>query len=191
MLSVTFMKILIISCIAVTLGCHIGSFSSVRPHARRADCQANLKRIGAALIDYVQRHGQLPHGRNGDASLVDVLQDPQVQKELGISSKVLQCPADTSPVRSSYMFNPTLTANDFRSDSTTVVACDRQPFHPNPSCPADSPASVILLGSGAVTTVYLPPKARDRWATLFLEGDPRACTYSADGNLYTGDASIK
>jgi hypothetical protein len=185
-LSVKYMKTVIMLCLAGTLSCRFGSLSNVRQHAHREECRSNLKRIGAALIDYTLRHGKLPNSHNGDASIAESLQDSDVQKKLGIDSAVLRCPADASSMRSSYIFNPVLTANDFGSDSTTVVACDRQPFHPSSLSPADSPVAVILLGSGAVTTLYLTPKSWDSWERLFLSGDPRACKYAPDGKVYTG-----
>jgi hypothetical protein len=167
------------------VGCHVGSCGNVRPVARRTACEANLKKIGAALEQYVATHGNLPRNSKGQVSIVDALNDPEIQKEVGTDSSVLQCSEDVSPNGSSYMFNPALTVSDIASDSTTVVACDKQPRHPGFS-PADSPASVMLLGNGAVRIMHLPTKERERWSRLFLSGDKRASKYPEDGNWYTG-----
>ena len=172
--------LLLAICVA---GCRIGSFADVRPHAHRAACAERLKKIGVALTKYVDSHNSLPRSNAGEASLGEALQDPQVQKELGIDAALVKCPADSSPERISYIFNPALTAADIAPTSTTVVACDRQPVHPGVSGAADSPTSVILLGNGAVTTMYLPQKQRDGWIKLFLAGDKRACTYPPEGKL--------
>jgi hypothetical protein len=167
------------------VGCHIGSCCNVRPLARRTACEANLKKIGAALKKYMATHGNLPRNNKGQISIVDVLNDPEIQKEVGADSSVLRCPEDKDFNGSSYMFNPALTISDFASNSTTVVACDKQSRHPGFS-PADSPASVILLGNSAVRIMYLSPKERERWTRLFLSGDKRASKYPEDGNWYTG-----
>ena len=166
---------------ASVAGCHIGSFDDVRPHAQRAACREHLKNIGAALTKYVAAHNSLPRSSAGEASLGEALQDRHVQKELGIDAALVKCPADASPERISYIFNPALTAADIAPDSTTVVACDRQPVHPGISGATDSPTSVILLGNGAVTTMYLPQEERENWIKLFLAGDKRACTHPPEG----------
>jgi hypothetical protein len=118
-------------------------------------------------------------------SIVDALNDLKIQKEVGTDSSVLRCSEDENFNGSSYMFNPALTVSDFAPDSTTVVACDKQPRHPAFS-PAESHVSVILLGNGAVRLMYLPTKERERWTRLFLSGDKRATKYPEDGNWYTG-----
>ena len=158
------------------VGCHIGSCCNVRPVARRTACEANLKKIGAALEKYVATHGNLPRNNKGQISIIDALNDPKIQKEVGTDSSVLRCSEDENFNGSSYMFNPALTVSDFAPDSTTVVACDKQPRHPGFS-PAESPASVILLGNGAVRIMYLPTKERERSTRLFLSGDKRASKY--------------
>ena len=169
---------------ASMVGCRIGSFTDVRPHANRAACQENLKSIGAALTKYVAAHNELPRSSSGETSLTVAMQDPQVQMELGVDSTLLKCPGDASPAGMSYVFNPALTAADFACDSAVVVACDRQPLHPGLSGPAESPVSVILLGNGAVATMYLPENEREQWIRLFAVGDKRACTYPADGKWF-------
>jgi hypothetical protein len=174
-------KALVLFLAASVAGCHIGSFVDVRPHAQRAACRERLKKIGAALTKYVTAHNALPLGRSGEASLDVVLQDPQIQQELGIDAALLKCPIDASPAGTSYVFNPALTSADIAPDSTTVVACERHPVHPGVSGPSDSPTSVILLGNGAVTTMYLPQQEREKWITLFLAGDKRACTHPPEG----------
>jgi hypothetical protein len=166
---------------ASMVGCRIGSFTDVRPHANRAACQENLKSIGAALTKYVAAHNELPRSSSGETSLTVAMQDPQVQMELGVDATLLRCPGDASPAGMSYIFNPALTAADIAPDSTTVVACDRQPVHPGISGATDSPTSVILLGNGAVTTMYLPQEEREKWIKLFLAGDKRACTHPPEG----------
>ncbi len=154
------------------LGCRIGSFGGdVRSAARRNQCETNLRTLYDALVRYVSLHGDVPRGKDGKAS-IDPLEDPKIQKEIGIESSVLRCPADSDAGKPSYMLNPALSVRDLGRDCATIVACDRLPNHIGAR--THNSATVVLIGDGTTVVMDLPTKEQEEWRRLFLSGDKRA-----------------
>jgi hypothetical protein len=161
-------------------GCQVGGCCDARPSARQAQCKENLRTIYGALMKYVSFHGDVPRDKEGKASMVP-LDDPSIQKELGIDSSTLRCPADEDPVGPSYLLNPVLSADDLGSDSTTIIACDRIPNHLGTL--TQNSLTVVLLGNGFIVVMDLPLEEQGEWRQLFLSGDKRACNVSTrDGS---------
>jgi hypothetical protein len=158
----------------------VGGCCDARPAARRAQCQANLRTLYDALVKYVSLYGDVPRGNDGKASL-DPLHDPTIQREVGIDSLALRCPADENSLSSSYLLNPALSVRDLGHDSATVIACDRLPNHPG----SRNSVAVVLIGDGATVVMDLPLKEQEEWRRLLLSGDKRACSVSMkDGSAH-------
>lgn len=167
-----FLSTLWLCAVGIT-GCQVGSLGGdVRSTAREAQCDSNLRTLYDALLKYVSLHGDVPRGKDGKAS-IDPLNDPKVQKEVGLGPSMLRCPADNDSSGPSYVLNPALTASDFGDDSTTIIACDRVPNHVGAS--TRNPVTVVLLGDGSRVRMDLPLKDQEEWRRLFLSGDKRAC----------------
>ena len=165
---------LLLCTVGIVGGCQVGSFGGdVRSAAREAQCVKNMEALYDALTRYVSLHGDVPRGKDGKTS-IDPLDDAKIQKELSISSSILRCPADRSPMWPSYMLNPALAVHDMGDDSLTIMACDRTPNHIGVR--THNPVTVVLLGNGCRVLMDLPLKEQDEWRRLFLSGDKRACT---------------
>ena len=154
-----------------------------------------MRSFYAALLTYASLHGDLPCNDSGEVS-IDPLTHAKTQREVGITSSTLICPADHHPAGPSYLLNPALSLSDFGRDSTTVVACDKPPNHSDTetgvSYHSDGTGfSLILIGDGTVRQMALPLKDRERWLRLFLAGDKRASNYPEDGNWYLGTEGAK
>ncbi len=161
-------------------GCQVGSFGGdVRSAAREAQCKRNLRALYDALVEFVALHGDVPRGEDGKAS-IEPLNDPKVQKAVGIDFSTLRCPADNSP-GPSYMLNPALSAHDLGSTSATIIACDRLPNHLGAR--THNSVTVVLIGDGTTVVMDLSPKEQQEWRRLFLSGDKRA------GSVTTKDGS--
>ena len=158
------------------VGCRVGSLGGdVRSAAREDQCKTNLRTLYDALVKYVSIHGDVPRGNDGKAS-IDPLDDPKIQKEIGIDSSILRCPADNNSAGPSYVLNPALSVHDLGRDSATVIACDRLPNHLGAS--THNPITVVLIGNGARVVMDLPLKEQESWRQLLLSGDKRACSIS-------------
>jgi hypothetical protein len=161
-------------------GCQLGGCCDARPTARRAQCETNLRTLYDALVKYVSLHKDVPRGNDGKASM-DPLDEPSIQKELGIDSSMLRCPADKDSKGPSYLVNPALSVHDLAPDSTTIIACDRLPNHLGAH--THNSLTVVLIGDGAVVVMDLPLEEQEEWRRLFLSGDKRACSVSTkDGS---------
>jgi hypothetical protein len=168
-------KATLLLCMVAILGCQLGGCSDARPAARRAQCQDNLRTLYDALVKHTSLYGDVPRGSDGKAS-IDPLDDPKIQKEVGIDSSTLRCPTDSSSTGPSYMLNRALSVHDLGRDSATVVACDRLPNHLGSR--TGNRVAVVLIGDGSTVVMDLPAKEQDEWRRLFLSGDRRACTVS-------------
>jgi len=166
----------------------------VKPVADRFHCESNLRELYHALERYISTHGDVPRDASGNAS-ISRLGDPVVQRDIGIASSILRCPADNNPIGPSYLLYPALTIHHFGRDSAVVIACERMPHHP--SSGHSGPTRVVLAGDGSTKLMTLPLKEQETWMRLFLSGDDRAarvrmvngCRYegtSARIELYTG-----
>ncbi len=163
----------------VTRGC--GSASSAR---YKAPCVSNLSKLYEAIETFVRIHGDLPRDSNGQVS-IDILRDEKTQREVGLDSSVLRCPADVLGSGPSYLLNPRLRASELRSGSTTIVACDKPSNHVGVIDSANF--SMVLMGDGSVRLMALPLKVRERWCRSFLAGDDRAANAPDVGSWYTGE----
>lgn len=171
------------------VGCGGGGFSDVRATARTTQCERNLRMVHDALLKYVSLRGDMPRDSDGTVS-IRPLENPQMQRQLGIDSPILRCPADTTQVGSSYLLNPHMSVDDLGPNSTTIVACDNLPNHPRPF-PGDN-ARTVLIGDGAVVLMDLPKEAQEDWLALFLSGDKRASHVSMeDGSHRWTQVGIK
>lgn len=179
-------KTTLLLCTVGIVGCQVGGCCDVRPTARRAQCQTNLRTLYDALVKYVSLHGDVPRGKDRKVS-IDPLDDPKIQKEVGIDSSTLRCPADNNSAGPSYVLNPALSVHDLRRDSATVIACDRLPNHLG-ACTHNS-VTVVLIGDGTTVVMDLPLKEQEEWRRLFLSGDKRACSVSMkEGNRTSSGA---
>ncbi len=156
--------------------CIVGCAGDVRSAAKRTQCVDNLRVLYDALVTYASLEGDLPRDRDGRVS-IDPLGDPNVQKDVGIDSSVLKCPADEDSAGPSYVLNPALSVHDLGRDSATVIACDRIPNHVRSGTPNST--RVVLIGDGSRVVMDIPLKEQEEWLRLFLSGDNRACTVSA------------
>ena len=170
---------------AVVMSCCVGNCCDARSAARMQQCNTNLSTLYDALVKYISVHGNVPRGKEGQASL-DPLNDATIQKELDIAPATLRCPADESSGGSSYLLNPNLSACDLAHDSWTVIAFDRIPRHGSRST-----ITLVLTGNGARLSLRLPLEEQEQWRRLVMAGDRRACSPSvtADGDIrwYVGE----
>ena len=180
-------KTTLLLCMVGIAGCQVGSLGGdVRSAAREAQCNTNLRTLYDALVKYVSLHGDVPRGKDGKAS-IDLLDDPKIQKEVGIDSSTLRCPADRNSSGPSYVLNPALSVHDLGRDSATIVACDRLPNHVGAY--THNRVTVVLIGDGATVRMDLPLKEQEEWRRLFLSGDKRACSVSMkEGNRTSSGA---
>lgn len=170
----------VIGIMALSFVVALGAFlldnvAMVKPTAERARCQANLGTLYKALVQYVSLHNDVPRGRDGNVS-IDPLSNPKIQKDVGIDSSTLRCPADNNATGSSYVLNPAMSVHDLRRDSTTVIACDRLPNHLGEG--THNGRAVVLIGDGTTVMMDLPLKEQEDWRRLFLSGDKRAGSVS-------------
>lgn len=169
-------KTALLLCTVGIVGCQIGSFGGdVRSAAREAQCKSNLRTLYDALVKYVSLHGDVPRGKDGKAS-IEPLDDPKIQKEVGIDSSTLKCPADNNSAGPSYVLNPALSVHDLGTNSATIIACDCLPNHLGAR--THNSVTVVLIGDGTTVVMDLPPKEQEDWRRLFLSGDKRACSVS-------------
>ncbi len=159
-------------------GCRIGGCGDVRSAAKTFQCEDNMRMLYDALVKYVSLHGDLPRGKDGKVS-IEPLGDPEVQKEVGLDSSTLKCPADRNSAKLSHVLNPALSVDDLHRQSATVVACDRAANHFGPH--TQNKIRVVLIGDGSRVVMGLPLKQQEEWLRLFLAGDKLACTVTASG----------
>lgn len=163
-------------CTVGIAGCQLSSVDGdVRSAAREAQCKTNLRTLYGALVKYVSLHGDVPRGKDGEAS-IDPLDDPKVQEEVGIDSSTLRCPADNNSSEPSYVLNPALSVHDLGRDSAIIIACDRLPSHLGAR--THNSVTVVLIGDGTTVVMDLPLKEQKDWRRLFLSGDKGACSVS-------------
>src|SRR5689334_5863986 len=105
-IAIAFVAIVILTVLSRSLG-------TARPAIERNACKANLKRLYAALQNYIASTGELPRDLNGNLEF-DRLINATIDGAERLSQSTLRCPkADVE-----YLVNPRLRKDDLRSDSS-------------------------------------------------------------------------
>lgn len=113
-----------------------------RAAASKNQCRNNLKAIGLAIHDYIDKHNDIPKDQNGNFSLSEL--------EKFHPGLTLKCPSSKDRNQTDYEFRPGLSLKDFtpaEGASRHVIAVEKVANHP---CFKDNHFRILLMADCSV-----------------------------------------